>query len=223
MAGSASTEHLVELMRRAVAGDDAALENLLIRLHVPTLRFLRRRLGSDPREAEVADDLTQETLVRVYRFLSTCSATNDAQIMAWVLAIARRQLIDWIRAKYRDVAASLALMGDEKQQSEIGEPQYGCRVQQDGSFEHQRLLMLLMDLHDRLPAATQKLLWLRVVQAASWTEVAKEMQTTASAAKRRYQRVQQRLRSELLCRIDELPEGERVRVLARVRVGDVES
>src|SRR3954466_12768798 len=53
--------------------------------------FVRRRVRDDA----TADDLTQETLLKVYR--SRAALRDDQRIEAWVYRVARTTLIDYYR------------------------------------------------------------------------------------------------------------------------------
>jgi RNA polymerase sigma-70 factor (ECF subfamily) len=55
--------------------------------------FLRARVPDDP----TADDLTQETLLKVYR--SRASLRDDDRLEAWLYRTARRTLIDYYRKR----------------------------------------------------------------------------------------------------------------------------
>jgi RNA polymerase sigma-70 factor (ECF subfamily) len=56
-------------------------------------QFIRRRVPDDA----TADDLTQETLLKVYR--SRAALREHDRIEAWLYRIARRTLIDWYRRR----------------------------------------------------------------------------------------------------------------------------
>ena len=83
------------LIRDAAAGDLAAFEQLVRAYQQHVWRFLRRLLG-DP---TVAEDVTQETFLRVFRRLSTF--TFEAKFSTWVFQIARNAGIDELRSRQR--------------------------------------------------------------------------------------------------------------------------
>ena len=91
------------LIRAAVAGDLGAFEHLVRTYQEPVWRFLRRLLG-DPGEAE---DVAQETFLRVFRRLPTF--TFEAKFSTWVFQIARNAGVDELRSRRRRIRlASLA-------------------------------------------------------------------------------------------------------------------
>ncbi len=84
-----------ELIRAASAGDTAAFEELVRAYQSQIWRFLRHLLG-DP---DLAEDITQETFVRVYRKLG--SFRFRSKFSTWVFQVARNAGIDALRSRQR--------------------------------------------------------------------------------------------------------------------------
>ena len=84
-----------ELIRAARAGNTAAFEELVRAYQSHIWRFLRHLLG-DP---ELAEDITQETFVRVYRKLETFRFRS--KFSTWVFQVARNAGIDALRSRQR--------------------------------------------------------------------------------------------------------------------------
>ncbi len=82
-------------IRAAMAGDTAAFESLVRAYQVPVWRFLRHLLG-DP---AMAEDVTQETFVRLYQRLPTFAFR--AKFSTWVFQVARNCGIDAVRSRDR--------------------------------------------------------------------------------------------------------------------------
>jgi len=85
------------LIRAAAAGDLGAFEWLVRAYQEPVWRFLRRLLG----DAGVAEDVAQETFLRVFRRLPTF--TFEARFSTWVFQIARNAGVDELRSRRRRV------------------------------------------------------------------------------------------------------------------------
>jgi len=84
-----------DVIRAAAAGDVAAFESL-VRLYSPQLwRFLRRMLG----DAMLAEDVAQETFVRVHRNLS--GFAFESKFSTWVFRVARNAALDALRRETR--------------------------------------------------------------------------------------------------------------------------
>jgi RNA polymerase sigma-70 factor, ECF subfamily len=83
------------LIRAAAAGDLGAFERLVRTYQEPVWRFLRRLLG----DAGGAEDVAQETFLRVFRRLPTFSF--EAKFSTWVFQIARNAGVDELRSRRR--------------------------------------------------------------------------------------------------------------------------
>lgn len=84
-----------EVIRAAGAGDTVAFEELVRAYQSHVWRFLRHLLG-DP---ALAEDITQETFVRVYRKLETFRFRS--KFSTWVFSVARNAGIDALRSRQR--------------------------------------------------------------------------------------------------------------------------
>jgi RNA polymerase sigma-70 factor, ECF subfamily len=85
------------LIRAAAAGDLGAFESLVRAYQEPVWRFLRRLLG----DAGVAEDVAQETFLRVFRRLPTFAF--EAKFSTWVFQIARNAGVDELRSLRRRI------------------------------------------------------------------------------------------------------------------------
>ena len=90
-----------ELIRRCARGDEAAYRELVARLEKPLVAFIRRFVG----EESLAEDLFQETFVRVVRTLG--SFRPEASLTTWIFTIARNLCLDHLKAKKRHREVSL--------------------------------------------------------------------------------------------------------------------
>ncbi|MBB6560627.1 RNA polymerase sigma-70 factor (ECF subfamily) [Acidovorax soli] len=86
-------ERLRSLLLLGLDADAAAYQRFLKELSAHLRAFLRRRLAQRPDEVE---DLVQETLLAVHNQRHTYR--TDMPVTAWVHAIARYKLIDWLRS-----------------------------------------------------------------------------------------------------------------------------
>jgi RNA polymerase sigma-70 factor (ECF subfamily) len=101
-AGAAATEGAADAaMARYAAGDDAAFA-VVYGVVAPRLTgYLCQRMGDRSR----LPDLVQETLLQVVRARSTF--LPGAPVVPWLLAIARRQLVDAHRRSAREIPLDL--------------------------------------------------------------------------------------------------------------------
>ncbi|MGH9186687.1 MAG: RNA polymerase sigma factor [Acidimicrobiales bacterium] len=82
-------------IRAAMGGDVSAFEVLVRAYQVPVWRFLRHLLG----DAALAEDVTQETFLRIYQRLT--SFRFQSRFSAWVFQVARNAGIDALRSRQR--------------------------------------------------------------------------------------------------------------------------
>ena len=98
-----------ELLRRCARGDAAAYRELVERVEKPLVNFILRFVG----ERNVAEDLFQETFVRVVKTLG--SFRPEASLSTWIFTIARNLSLDWLKAKRRHRETALdAVTSEEK-------------------------------------------------------------------------------------------------------------
>ena len=85
------------LVRRCVAGDSAAWEEIVQRNHRRIYNICYRFAGT----SDDAQDLTQEVFIKMYRTLSTYDAGKGA-FMTWVTTVTRNLLVDHFRKTKQD-------------------------------------------------------------------------------------------------------------------------
>lgn len=84
------------LMVQSMNGDETAYREFLQTTAIHLRAFLRRRLQRWPDEAE---DLVQESLLAIHN--QRASYDRSAPVTAWMYAIAKYKLIDWLRRHAR--------------------------------------------------------------------------------------------------------------------------
>ena len=98
-------------MARLAGGHDGALNDLMERHATPIFHFLCRMLGSE----DDANDLAQESFVRVYR--SRDSFKLDAKFSTWLFTIAANLARNHLRWRARHPNVSLDAESPETEQS----------------------------------------------------------------------------------------------------------
>src|SRR5215813_2778290 len=95
-AAARSAEPLDELMlRRAQRGDELAWRALIERYQAPVHAVIWRMLAG--RALHRAEDLVQETFVRVLRALPGFDPVGPASLTTWILTIATRLALNELR------------------------------------------------------------------------------------------------------------------------------
>src|SRR6185369_14335610 len=98
------------LVRRCVAGDAAAWEEIVRHYHRRIYNICYRFAG----KADDAQDLTQEVFIKMYRTLGSYDVERGA-FMTWVTTVTRNLLVDHFRkTKYERVTDSLDTASSER-------------------------------------------------------------------------------------------------------------
>jgi RNA polymerase sigma-70 factor (ECF subfamily) len=154
---TAGEERLKGLLVRGLGGDAAAYHRFLVELSAHLRAFLRRRLARLPDEVE---DLVQETLLAVHNQRHTFDPAQP--LTAWVHAIARYKLVDYLRRRGRADYATEPLDDDLDALS---------TADADAAEARRDLAQLLEALPDRqrLPIVYVKVQGLSVAETARLT------------------------------------------------------
>ena len=96
-AGLEDAQVAAMLVRRCVAGDAAAWEEIVQRYHRRIYNICYRFAGS----GDDAQDLTQEVFIKMYRTLQSYDVERGA-FMTWVTTITRNLLVDHFRKSKQD-------------------------------------------------------------------------------------------------------------------------
>ena len=150
------------LVRRCVAGDAAAWEEIVQRYHRRIYNLCYRFAGS----ADDAQDLTQEVFIRMYRTLNSYDVGRGA-FMTWITTLTRNLLVDHFRKTKNDrLTDSLdATASDHEDAMPLGDripdggppPDSGVQSRETKETVHQALqklspelreAVILRDLHD---------------------------------------------------------------------------
>jgi RNA polymerase sigma-70 factor (ECF subfamily) len=169
-----------EILRRCLAGDEKAYRDLLQlyqrQVYSVALRMLRR--------VEDAEDVTQETFVRVFRALDRYDPARP--FAAWLFTITSRLCIDLLRRRRRG-PISLSRRDPETQEErtiEVVDP--GLRPDEETSnLEEERRAR---ELIDSLPPHYRIVVILRHQQDLSYEEIADALKLPLGTVKARIHR-----------------------------------
>ncbi|MGA8150301.1 MAG: sigma-70 family RNA polymerase sigma factor [Terriglobales bacterium] len=173
------------LVRRCLAGDAAAWEELVQRHHRRIYNICYRFAGS----ADDAQDLTQEVFIKMYRTLNSYDVGKGA-FMTWVTTITRNLLVDHFRKTKQDrVTDSLdaapsehedALPLSEQIEDQAAGPDASAQSQQVGETVHKALQRLSPDLREAVI--------LRDLQDMDYREIATVLKVPEGTVKSRINR-----------------------------------
>jgi RNA polymerase sigma-70 factor (ECF subfamily) len=177
-----SLVHMDRWMERYQQADPEAPTALVVALSPALLRFFKSQAAS----REQADDLLQETWLRIHRVRHTYRAGEP--VLPWVYAIARRVRVDGYRRTRRLTTREIGM--------EIL-PEPPPRIEPRNSLPEFEVLIAA------LPEAQREVVTMLKVGGLSLEEVACATSSTVGAVKQKAHRAYQRLRELLQIR----PEG----------------
>ena len=173
------------LVRRCVAGDAAAWEEIVQRYHRRIYNLCYRFAGS----AGDAQDLTQEVFIRMYRTLNSYDVGRGA-FMTWITTLTRNLLVDHFRKTKNDrLTDSLdATASDHEDAMPLGEripdggpaPDSGVQSRETKETVHQALQKLSPELREAVI--------LRDLQDMDYREIATVLKVPEGTVKSRINR-----------------------------------
>ena len=171
-------------MDRYACGDASAFPIIHRALYPRLLAFLTRMSGS----AAVADDLVQETFLRMHRARSTFA--QGGAVLPWVYAIARNVHIDYAR--------SAKLRSTERLPSDPGpDPAYARPSDAESAAIAAETARAVERVLARIPPAQRDAFVLIRYEGLSVQDAAAVLGTTVTAVKLRAFRAYEALRAEL--------------------------
>jgi RNA polymerase sigma-70 factor, ECF subfamily len=193
--GAVASGELDGIMERCATGDDRAFDELYRRAAQRVRGFLIRLSGN----ASLADDLTQETFVRIHR--ARGSFAVGAAALPWMFAIARNAFLDHARREHVRRSSSAT----------DAEPREAAKdTQGDEVLSAQEMLGIVRETLDRLPILQRDAFVLIRFEGLSVSEAAAVLGATEAAVKVRAFRAYEALRAALALAAGE-PDGKRDR------------
>ena len=182
-----------ELMARFQAGDSDAMEQLFARFQKPLFNFFYRMVG----RRETAEDLVQETFVKLCRFGHTFCGSN-AKFTTWLYSVAGNQCRDFIRHSNRRPEMPVADM--EETYSEEDQVELPLASLESPVEEH----LMQMEFREELKVAINSLpekertaIILREYHDLEYKEIAETLGCPIGSVKVLIFRARQRLRERL--------------------------
>lgn len=165
-----------QVVGQVLAGDREAYA-LLVRRHQAALyRHALGMVGS----ADVAADLTQDSLIKAYTRLTACN--EPERFGAWVYRILRNRCLDYLKNRRLD---TVPLADDTAFALESDDP--------EASLEESELREAVLRALDTLPAAQREAFLLKHVEDRSYDEMAELLDSSVSALKMRVMRAREAL------------------------------
>ena len=177
-------------MARFAGGEDAALAEVYDLGATPVFTFLLRLSHDRP----LAEDLTQETFLRIHRARGLYRL--GASVLPWAYTIARRLFLDSVRARRPEVGQSAIIDGDSA--TDLAHTaQVGQMPSAEEMLADAELAQAVDDALAKIPEAQASAFRLLKGEGLSVAEAAAVMGTSKGAVKLRAHRAYQALRGLL--------------------------
>ncbi len=176
----------VKLIHRILAGDESAFVDLVNKHQKQVHALAWRKIG----DFHIAEEITQDTFLKVYHKLSTLKDPN--QFSGWLYVIANRQCLSWLRKK-RIETEPLEDTGIDL----IDETAYSRYVAEEhakATTEAQR--EVVKKLLAKLKESERTVMTLHYLGEMTIEEISRFLGVSTSAIKIRLHRARQRLKKE---------------------------
>lgn len=165
-----------DLITEYIGGNEKAFEVLLARHKDKIYRFIYMKL----RNQELANDIFQETFVKIIKTLKVGSYNEEGKFLPWAMRIAHNLVIDHFRkaSKVRMISESSSNYDDFNIFSTLS--QTDKNIEQ--SMSHDELEKQMVDLIDYLPETQRAILKMRIFQDMSFKDIAESEDISINTA-----------------------------------------
>lgn len=155
-----------QLVKSYISGHEAAFEVLLNRHQESIFKFIYHKL----KDSELANDIFQETFVKVIQKLKVGAYQEEGKFLPWVLRIAHNLVIDHFRRqrKHRLISEKNSISADYNVFHRIASED--ANFVQQASFEE--LKEQLHQMLGYLPEAQKEMIYMRLFQDRAFKEIA---------------------------------------------------
>lgn len=162
-----------ELLNTYISGNEDSINVLLNRHRKRILDYIYMMV----KNRDVADDIFQETLIKVVRFVQEGRYTENGKFLSWVLRIAHNQVIDYFRRK--------------KQRNNVSEGDAGYDILNNQKFSdhtvEEKLITNQIEtdvrkLIDFLPPEQKEVVLMRYYMVLSFKEIAEQTDVSINTA-----------------------------------------
>jgi len=181
------------MVKRAIAGDQAAYKALIKRYKIPVSQIVFKIIG-DKREVE---DLTQEVFIKAFQHLTDFKFGN--QFASWLFKIANNHCLDHIRKKKLQIYSMRELRFSDEDETEFEIPD--STYEPDLQMLREQKSKLIRNAIDSLPMKYREVIILRHQEEMSYEEIARKMNLPVNTIKVHLYRAREMLYKYLKDRI----------------------
>ena len=161
------------LLNRYLSGDRSAISQLIDRHSTRVRDYIRMMV----RDRDVADDILQETLIKVVRVIDEGRYADTGKFLSWVLRIAHNQVIDYFRSQKGSRTVSEAEAG----YNVLGTLRFAERTVEDRMVDEQ-IETDVRRLIDCLPEEQREVVVMRYYAGMSFQEIADQTEVSINTA-----------------------------------------
>jgi RNA polymerase sigma-70 factor (ECF subfamily) len=165
-----------DLITEYIGGNEKAFEVLLARHKDKIYRFIYMKL----RNQELANDVFQETFVKIIKTLKVGSYNEEGKFLPWAMRIAHNLVIDHFRktSKVRMISESSSNYDDFNIFSTLSQTDKNM----EQSMSHDELEKQMVELIDYLPETQRSILKMRIFQDMSFKDIAESEDISINTA-----------------------------------------
>ena len=176
------------LVNQYISGDEKSLEILLLRYK----RIIFKTIVSKVKSTELAEDLFQDTFIKIINTLKTGKYNEEGKFLPWALRIANNLIIDYFRKNNaRKMISESSSNSDTFNVFTHMECDSTPWIEQVMQTE---LYSELVNGVELLPAAQRELIEMRIFQGMSFKDIAEEKEISINTALGRMRYAIQNLR-----------------------------
>lgn len=153
-----------ELALRYVGGDNKAFDELLARNQSKLFTYIMFVV----RDQELANDLFQDTFVKVITKLQEGKYTDSGKFSYWVTRIAHNVIMDWYRMQKNEHIVEPTEDNDLSNLNEISVIDTGI----ESEIVNSQIMTDVKRMMDKLPTAQREVVYMRFYQDLSFKEIA---------------------------------------------------
>ena len=161
------------LLNRYLSGDRGAISQLIDR-HSNRVRDYIRMMVKD---ADLADDILQETLIKVVRVIDQGRYADTGKFLSWVLRIAHNQVIDYFRSQKN----SKTINESDSGYNVLGTLRFAEATVEDKMVSEQ-IAADIRRMVDNLPEEQREVVMLRYFSGLSFQEIADQTDVSINTA-----------------------------------------
>jgi RNA polymerase sigma-70 factor (ECF subfamily) len=177
-----ATQTELELINRFLGGEERAFQELVERYQTRLLNFIYRTIG----DREKAEDLVQETFIRIYRHLHRFD--RDKKFSTWAYTIASNLAKNELRNRSRNPLVLFQTIQGNWEDEDRPLQFEDTQARPDDMFNKRHLRELVDDAVALLPMHHRSVFIMRELEGKSYEEIADETDTNLGTVKSRLNR-----------------------------------